>query len=210
MSTIRYIADLHWGHRNIVAYDNRPFSSIEEMDEALVTLWNETVQKDDVTYVVGDMIWSNKYQDWENLLLKLNGSKVIVKGNHDRTEILDKLKAHSLIVDWSHQLVVKDDQGRHIILNHSPMPFFVNMHVPNWYHLYGHTHVSFDYQITLNTRRLIEELYLHEIRMYNVGCMIPGMNYIPHTLDEIIDIDKRITRASTIEYDVKKHDNKEH
>lgn len=43
-----YIADMHFGHKNIIRYDNRPFGSVEEMDKALIQLWNETVGSDDI------------------------------------------------------------------------------------------------------------------------------------------------------------------
>ena len=48
-----YIADMHFGHKNVIRYDNRPFDSIEEMDKAMITLWNETVGDDDVVYIIG-------------------------------------------------------------------------------------------------------------------------------------------------------------
>lgn len=191
---IRYISDLHFSHRNILRYDNRPWQNVDDMNQDMIALWNTTVQDDDLVYILGDVVWSNKYQDWENILTQLAGHKFIVKGNHDKTEILNELKKNGYIDGWSHQEVVHDPgtngKARYVVLNHSPMPFFVNMHHDNTYHLYGHVHISFDYQVIKHVRKQIEDLYQHEVRMYNVGCMVRGMDYAPRTLDEIIEIDK--------------------
>ena len=51
MAVIRYIADLHFGDENIIAYDNRPFLSVSEMNEALIERWNRVVGKDDLTWM---------------------------------------------------------------------------------------------------------------------------------------------------------------
>lgn len=77
-----YIADMHFGHKNIVRYDNRPFDSVEEMDKALIQLWNETVGSDDVVYILGDFSWY-KEDKTAFILGCLKGHKVLVKGNHD-------------------------------------------------------------------------------------------------------------------------------
>ena len=205
MSTIRYISDLHFRHKNILRYDNRPWQNTDAMCWDLLRLWNTTVQDDDLIYILGDVVWSNKYQDWENILVQLRGNKFIVKGNHDKTEILNELKKNGYIKGWSHQEVVQDPdangKSRYVVLNHSPMPFFVNMHHDNTYHLYGHVHISWDAQVIKHVRKQIEDLYQHEVRMYNCGCMIPGMRYVPRTLDEIIQIDKinRINEAESLE-----------
>lgn len=186
--SIKYIADCHFSHQNILRYDNRPWQDMETMEKDMIRLWNETVSDSDTVYILGDVVWSHKYEEWVRILKQLNGQKYIVKGNHDKTEILNLLKEYNFIKDWSHQYVVQDG-GRYVVLNHSPMPFFVNMHHDNTYHLYGHVHISFDAQCIKHVRRQIEELYLHEVRMFNVGCMVPGMDYRPRTLDEIVAID---------------------
>ena len=186
--TIRYISDNHFGHTNCIAYDNRPFSSTDEMNRAMVGLWNETVADGDLTYVLGDFCWSQTYEDWVEILRQLKGQIFVIKGNHDRTEILKKLVKEKYIVGWSHQEIVTDltDLGTvKIVLNHSPMPFFINEHHDGWAHLYGHVHISYDWNMVLNMQRQIEELYQKKIRMYNVGAMIEYINYIPRTLKEI-------------------------
>lgn len=57
-----YISDWHYGHANVIAFDNRPFKSLLEMDEALVDRWNAVVSPGDIVYVLGDMFWC-KAQD---------------------------------------------------------------------------------------------------------------------------------------------------
>lgn len=181
---IRYISDCHFGHKNIISYDNRPFTSVQEMDDGMVSLWNEVVKKDDTVYVLGDFCWSQAYEDWVTLLAKLNGSIFIIKGNHDRSSILKELYKKGHIVGWSQQEIVKDGQDK-VILNHSPMPFFINEHHDNWAHLYGHVHISYDWNMMLDLQRRITDLYMRKIRFYNVGCMMPYIKYAPRTLHEI-------------------------
>ena len=84
---IRYISDAHFSHKNIISYDNRPFSSTDEMNRAMVALWNEIVADGDLTYVLGDFCWSQTYEDWVEILRQLKGQIFVIKGNHDRTEI---------------------------------------------------------------------------------------------------------------------------
>ena len=47
-----FISDLHFGHVNCLAFDNRPFNTIEEHDEYLIDKWNETVKSDDNVYIL--------------------------------------------------------------------------------------------------------------------------------------------------------------
>lgn len=78
-----FIADWHYGHGNIISYDDRSFASLEEMNAELVRRWNGKVENDDLVYVLGDMFW--KPGEAVAVLRQLNGEKFLVKGNHDRS-----------------------------------------------------------------------------------------------------------------------------
>ena len=56
MGKVFFTGDLHFGHENVIAFDDRPFKSVEEMDAELIKRWNAKVGKDDFVYVLGDMI----------------------------------------------------------------------------------------------------------------------------------------------------------
>jgi len=78
-------SDLHIGHANIwkPEYANRPVSSTEEHDEFLISNWNEIVRPEDVVYVLGD-VCMGKIAESLPQVGRLNGTKILVFGNHDR------------------------------------------------------------------------------------------------------------------------------
>jgi calcineurin-like phosphoesterase family protein len=94
MSRIWFTSDLHFGHRNIVAYAGRPFISIEEHDAALLAEWREKVALDDEVYFLGDMsLTGNLDLLIDSVLQHLTGQIHVVLGNHDRAlRKLRKLK----------------------------------------------------------------------------------------------------------------------
>lgn len=73
-------SDHHFGHRNVLTYCDRPFSSIDEMNEVLVQLWNETVRPQDHVYHLGDVSMGKRGFQWTK---QLHGRKILIKGNHD-------------------------------------------------------------------------------------------------------------------------------
>lgn len=77
-----YISDNHFGHSNIIRYDNRPFMNKKQMDETMIDRWNEVVGDDDTVYILGDFSWHK--EDATLQILQLAGKKVLIKGNHDR------------------------------------------------------------------------------------------------------------------------------
>lgn len=75
-------ADLHFGHKNILKYEDRPFSDIEAMDEALIQNWNSCVQPSQTILIVGDFALCGT-QKCEAVVKRLNGYKFLLMGNHD-------------------------------------------------------------------------------------------------------------------------------
>lgn len=139
------------------------------------------VSKDDTVYVLGDMFWCNVSQALP-VLDQLNGKKILVKGNHDRCNDSRFRSKFERIVDY----LEIEDNGRRVVLCHYPIPCFKN-HFYNWYHVYGHVHTSFEWNMMESVKREMTELYGKPCQMYNCGAMLSYMNYIPRTLDEIIE-----------------------
>jgi len=77
-----YTSDLHFGHKNVIQFDHRPFSNVEEMDAFIMQCWNKRVQPDDIVYILGDFCHrSEKEPSW--YLKRLKGHKILIVGNHD-------------------------------------------------------------------------------------------------------------------------------
>lgn len=174
-----YISDLHYGHINAVGFDGRPFQNVEEMNAAIVERWNKAVSPGDLVYVLGDMFWC-KSSDAVPVLKTLNGTKFLIRGNHDRSNDSRFIKQFAKVTDY---MEIEDD-GCKLVLCHYPIPCFKN-HYYGWYHLYGHVHQTWEYELTQKIRREIEE-HGHNCWMYNVGAMLPYMDYTPRTLTEIL------------------------
>ena len=79
---IYLISDTHFRHQNILKYANRDFQSVEEMNEHMIERWNKTISNKDTIYHLGDFAFGNKEQISE-IVNRLNGRKILIKGNHD-------------------------------------------------------------------------------------------------------------------------------
>lgn len=82
MQNIFFTSDTHWHHKNIIDYCKRPFSSVEEMDEILVQNWNSVVKPQDKIYHLGDVFFPKKTSS-DCIFSRLNGTKILILGNHD-------------------------------------------------------------------------------------------------------------------------------
>lgn len=178
-----FIADTHFGHENALAFDNRPFRTIEEHDKALIENWNNAVSRNDEVFILGDISWHNATKTNE-IVSSLNGIKHLIVGNHDK-KLLKNREFQSLFIEITDykELSLSDKKG--IVLSHYPIPCF-NHHYYGWYHLYGHVHISFEWNMMERVKYEMEILYDKPCRMYNCGAMIDYIGYTPRTLGEIL------------------------
>lgn len=188
MGKMVFISDLHFGHQNALAFDSRPFKTIEEHDEEIIKRWNESVDIDDEVYILGDISWYSA-QKTIDIYSRLNGVKHLIVGNHDKKLLRnqDVRKLFVEIVDYKEIQFEGSDGG--VVLSHYPIPCF-NHHYYGWYHLYGHVHTGFEWNMMKRVKYEMEALYDKPCNMYNVGCMVPYMEFKPRTLEEIIELAK--------------------
>ncbi len=175
---IFYIADMHFGHENVLRFDDRPFSEIGQMDETLVQNWNARVTDDDTVYVLGDAFWKNE-ENSVKILPQLNGHKHLIQGNHDRVKGKLRLYWESIA-----QYAEINDENRLVILSHYPMLFYKSQH-HGAAMLYGHVHNSREWQLVEKWKREQWALGI-PCRLINVGCMLDYMHYTPRTLTELL------------------------
>jgi Predicted phosphoesterase or phosphohydrolase len=185
----------------VIRFDNRPFTSVEEMDETLIQRWNAKVGKGDLVYVLGDLIWKSRNGDAHNLIKSLNGQIILIKGNHDR--FLHNAKAKETLAgikDYEDICVTLEDGSvRRCILSHYFMPMY-NGHWHQAIHLHGHSHFTAESKIELRiAKELNDEGFANEI--YNVGCMY--WNYEPVTLDEVLRHEESKHGCSKVEIEFK-------
>lgn len=166
-----YISDLHFGHKKCIEFDSRPFASVEEMNETLITKWNNKVKDNDEVYILGDFCYRSE-RDVTYYLKRLNGRKHLIVGNHDRA-ILNHSKVDSLFESINTLAMIQDGSSL-VVLCHYPLAEW-NMERYGTIHLYGHIHTDKGetYAYMQNKKNA-----------YNVGCMLH--NYEPVSLEELI------------------------
>jgi calcineurin-like phosphoesterase family protein len=110
------------------------------MNEAIILNWNSVVTKEDMVYVLGDVIFGNNENSY-NLVRRLNGNKFLIDGNHD--SITPEFKA---LFGWvrSYYELNHDFGGEHkqkLVLCHYAFKVWNKSHYGAW-NLYGHSHGS--------------------------------------------------------------------
>ncbi len=128
---IYLIADTHFGDAAILRYENRPFRSVEEMDEALIRNWNSTITSEDTVFVLGDFS-AYDLKKTAAICQRLNGHKHLIMGNHDTASVHDYLACG--FENVSRYPIIYEQFW---MLSHEPL--YLNRNMP-YANIFGHVH----------------------------------------------------------------------
>lgn len=180
-----FTSDLHMGHENIIRFCSRPFSSLKEMDEALVRNWNSRIGVDDDVYVLGDLFYRMK-ADPPAVLDRLSGRKHLIVGNHDHTWISRvPLERHFVSVD---DLLVLKEEGRIMVLCHYPLLSWPHKEHGSWC-IFGHIHNSC-------TSGPEWDLIRSSPYMLNAGVDVNA--FVPVSFDELVRNNETFKRTGAV------------
>ena len=191
-----YISDLHFFHESLLNnLDNRPFSSVEDMNEYMVYKWNERVKSHDEVYVLGDLSFGN-VEETTKLLNQLKGKLTLIMGNHD--SFAKKTAFNSTRIREIKSYMEINDNNRRVILSHYPIMFYNGQFKQSTYMLYGHVHNSFDevlindfIKLASSKKRPAKGFDSETTTPFNmINCFCMFSNYTPLSLDEWIELDR--------------------
>ena len=159
------VSDTHFGHAGVCRFTHmdtgvkiRPWTDPNEMDEDMVRMWNELVAPNDRVYHLGDVVINRRCLP---TLDRLNGKKVLIRGNHD----IFKLEEYARYFEDIRGCKVLSKEG--IIMTHIPVH---TSQLERWKaNVHGHLHSN----------------VLDDLRYINV--CVEQTGFKPILLDEILD-----------------------
>lgn len=187
-----YISDLHLNCQN--KYEGRTL----EHDKILKENWNKTVTNTDTVYILGYIGREGGNKEIEYLcevISTLKGHKVLVQGNHEKVKDIRLRQLFTEITPYKEITDNFNGLNHNLVLSHYPIMFWNGQH-KSWIHLYGHLHNTDEERLYRECLGRVNEYFAEKgtkgytdcppARAYNVGCMIPYIDYTPRTLKEII------------------------
>ena len=180
MPSVFLVSDTHFGHKGVCHFTRndgvtklRPFDTPEEMDEFMVEAWNARVRPNDKVYHLGDVVMSRRSL---SIMDRLNGDKVLIRGNHD------------IFKDEDYRKYFRELRAYHVmngmILSHIPIHseslgrFGVNIH--------GHLHAN----RVMRPARVLEEFIDHGCttidERYHCVCVEQTPDFAPILFEDVI------------------------
>jgi calcineurin-like phosphoesterase family protein len=183
MPDIFFTADTHFNHGNIIELSNRPFTSVKEMDEAMIKNWNDRVKPGDIVYHLGDFAFIHSLEGVDEYRRRLNGQIQLILGNHDYRYIKNYRK-------WAwvgHYKEIKvGDQM--IVLFHYAQRTWNGSHKGSWM-LHGHSHGTLKRD--------------WRVKSFDVG--VDVWNFAPLSFDEVSDQVSKIPTKPTDLFNSQEH-----
>ena len=167
-----FTSDTHFWHKNLLNFEKRPYSSIEEMTKDMVNKWNEQVKNEDTVYHLGDLSLGS-YEQTKELLEGLNGNIILIKGNHDSSKHYKKINELGLLHEYHEVGTIMKYKKQQMWLTH--YPFEIGLRPRKW-SIHGHIHSE-------------ESVWDNQI---NVGVDSPHFKHKPFgeliTIDELFEV----------------------
>ena len=134
-------SDTHFFHNNIIKYCNRPFDSVNHMNDELVYRWNDTVKPQDTVFHLGDISFGDVEQTNE-IMHKLKGNKILIQGNHDRHAKWTSKDPKLMYNHFSeiHDFLRLRHNNKKYVLCHFPFASWDRGYI----NLHGHTHGKYN------------------------------------------------------------------
>ena len=197
-----YIADMHFFHGSLnKRMDCRGFANMEEMNEYMISKWNQKVRGNDDVVILGDLSWGNAEQT-SMLLRRLNGKLYLVQGNHDH--FVSKTTMDMSRFVWVKPYAEMYDNKRKVVLCHYPIMCYNGQYRldengnPRTYMLYGHVHDTRDQRLIEQFQEITRATVIIKgqgnektIPCNMINCFCMYSDYEPLTLDEWIVCDAK-------------------
>lgn len=176
-----FTSDLHFGHRNVIRFCDRPYETEKEMGEKLIENWNSCVGDNDIVFVLGDTFWFNDSRSIKKVLDQLKGKTIyMLPGNHDDFEHYHRVDTERIVlcpdvvVLWLQEY--NSSKKFEIWMSHYPMMTWPHRDNGVW-QLFGHIHSNPN-----RTEGVDQDLPLHWNQM-DVGC--DYWNYKPVSMETL-------------------------
>ena len=133
-------SDLHFGHTNIMKFCPKTrghFKDVDHMNSDMIKVWNQSVQPDDLVYILGDVAFTNAAQAVA-ILRSLNGSKILVQGNHD-SKLVKDIHFRNCFQSVHDYLRITYDKKYLVVMFHFPIWEWDQMQRGS-IHFHGHLH----------------------------------------------------------------------
>lgn len=176
-SKIFFTSDTHFNHKNIILYCQRPFETVEKMNEVLIANWNSKVPSDGIVFHCGDFALGGS-EAWHKIMPRLNGKIHLILGNHDLKNFRQGYADSFASVQ--EQLTI-DIGKKKIILTHFPLLCYHGTwgSEMNVWNLMGHVHTL----KSNNSGKDFERLQYLFPTQYDVG--VDFNNYTPISFQEV-------------------------
>lgn len=187
-----YISDLHFGCTN--KYEGRTL----EHDKIIKENWNRVVHNNDNVYILGDVGKEGNNKENEYLceiISTLKGNKILIQGNHEKMKDNRLKQLFTEIVPYKEIVDNRKNGNDKLVLSHYPILMWNGQH-KGVIHLYGHVHSTDEWAVYKHSLEHLNNYFKDKTLKgrtdcppavaYNVGAMLPYMDYTPKTLDEII------------------------